>query len=108
MPTPAEIEQLTARQGKMLRYIVSTRDQPVSPSRCVVQIKWSDLPHSDMQARKELSVLRRLGLVERIDKDAFVPTDQGRVVIAYADKEGLWRQAPPPKKTNKFLHRKDK
>ena len=108
MATPAVIERLTPRQGKMLRYIVSTHDQPVSPSRFVVKIKWSDLPHSDMQARKELSVLRRYGLVKRIDKDAFEPTEQGREILAIADKEGRWRQPPPPKKTNKFLHRKDK
>jgi hypothetical protein len=108
MTAPAVIEKMTPRQGKILRYVVSTRDQPVSPLRCVVKIKWSDLPHSDMQARKEFSILRRYGLVKRIDKDAFEPTDQGRAVMAYADKEGLWRQAPPPKKTNKFYNRKDK
>jgi len=102
------VGKLTPRQGKVLRYVVSTTDQPVAPSRCVVQTKWSDLPHSDMQARKALSELRRLGLVNRIDKDAFEPTDAGREVIAHANKENLWQQPPPPKKTNKFLNRKDK
>ena len=104
----AVIEAMTPRQGKVLRYVVSTKDQPVAPSKCVVKIKWSDLPHSDMQARKALSELRRMGFVKRIDKDAFEPTDVGREVIAIADKEGLWRQPPPPKKTNKFVNRKDK
>ena len=103
-----DAEEMTPRQGKVLRYLVSTKDQPVAPSRCVVKIKWSDLPHSDMQSRKTLSELRRMGYVNRIDKDAFEPTDAGRKLIAMADKEGLWRQAPPPKKTNKFLYRKDK
>ena len=107
MVTPAVIERLTPRQGKVLRYVVSTHDQPVSPSRCVITTKWSDLPHSDMQARKTLSELRRHGLVKRLDKDAYEPTDQGREVIAYANKEKLWQQPPPPKKTNKFLHRKE-
>lgn len=108
MNVPAVIERLSPRQGKVLRYIVSTKEQPVHPGRCVVKTKWSDLPHSDMQARKTLSVLRRYGLVKRIDKDAFEPTDAGREALAYADKEGLWRQPPPPKKTNQFLHRKEK
>ena len=104
----AVVERMTPRQGKVLRYVVSTVTLPVAPSKCVVKIKWSDLPHSDMQARKTLSELRRMGFVKRIDKDAFEPTDAGREAIAIADKEGLWRQAPPPKKTNKFYNRKDK
>jgi hypothetical protein len=106
---PADVmEEMTPRQGKVLRYVVSTKDQPVAPSRCVVKTKWSDLPHSDMQARKTLSELRRLGLVKRIDKDAFEPTGAGRDLIAYANKKGLWQQPPPPEKTNSSLHRKDK
>lgn len=107
--TPAAlVKEMTPRQGKVLRYVVSTTDQPVAPNRCVVKTKWSDLPHSDMQARKALSELRRMKLVNRIDKDAYEPTDAGREVIAYANKEHVWQQPPPPKKTNNAVHRKGK
>ena len=101
------MSDLTPRQGKVLRYVVSTRTQPVAPSSCIAEIEWSDLPKTDMQARKALDVLRKHGLIERVGKNAYVPTDAGREALALANKEGLWRQAPPPSKTNRFLHRKD-
>jgi hypothetical protein len=105
---PPVIERLSPRQAKVLRYVVSTRDQPVTPERCVVQIEWSDLPQNVVQARKTLFMLRKYRLVEQVGKHEYTATDAGREVIAYADKEKLWRQAPPPSKTNKFLYRKDK
>jgi hypothetical protein len=104
---PAVIERLSARQAKVLRYVVSTRDQPVTPERCVVQIEWSDLPQTVVQARKTLFILKKYRLVEQVDKHQYTATPAGKEAIAYADKQNLWRQAPPPSKTNKFLHRKD-
>jgi hypothetical protein len=104
MERPAVIDKLTPRQGKVLRYIVSTTDQPVMPDRIINQIAWSDLPHTDLQARKVFDVLRRLKLVERVDKSTYTSTAAGQEVIKYADKEGLWRKPPPAKKTNKLLH----
>ena len=101
------IERLSPRQGKVLRYVVSTRDQPVSPIKCVNTMEWSDLPKTDMQARKALDVLRRFGLVKRVGNSEYEPTEAGREVVAYANKEKLWRQPPPPNVTNKFLYRKD-
>lgn len=108
MTKPAVIERLSPRQGKVLRYVVSTLDQPVTPERCVVQIEWSDLPKTEVQARKTLFMLKKYKLVEQVDKHQYTATEAGKEVIAYADKQDLWRQAPPPEKTNKFLYRKDK
>lgn len=100
------IERLSPRQGKVLRYLCSTRQQPVTPDRTIRTIEWSDLPKTDLQARKTLDVLRRFGLAKRVAKNSYEPTDAGREVVALADKEGRWKEAPPPEKTNKFLHRK--
>jgi hypothetical protein len=105
---PPVIDRLSARQAKVLRYVVSTRDQPVTPERCVVMIEWSDLPKTVVQARKTLFMLRKYRLVDQVGKHEYTATPAGKEVVAYADKEKLWRQAPPPEKTNKFLHRKDK
>ena len=91
----------------MLRYVVSTRTQPVTPEWLVVSIEWSDLPQTEVEARKTLFMLKKHKLVEQVDKHQYTATDAGREAVAYADKEKLWRQAPPPEKTNKFLHRKD-
>src|SRR3954453_15553594 len=104
MSRPAVLDRLSPRQAKVLRYVVSTRTQPVTPSRCVVTIEWSDLPKTEVQARKTLFVLCKFRLLERVGKHEYAATELGREVIQYADKEGLWRQPPPPSKTNKFLH----
>jgi hypothetical protein len=97
----AVIERLSPRQGKVLRYLCSTRQQPVTPDRCIRLIEWSDLPKTVLQARKALDILRRYGLVEKVDKNAFSPTDAGREMIKVADKEKRWQEAPPPEVTNK-------
>ena len=104
---PAVIERLSPRQGKVLRYITGTRDQPVTPERCVVTIEWTDLPQTVVQARKTLFMLKKYKLVEQVNKHEYTATPAGREVIAHADKEKLWRQAPPREKTNKYLHGKD-
>ena len=101
------VENLSARQGKVLRYVASTRTQPVTPEMCIVQIEWSDLPHTVVEARKALFMLKKHKLVEQVGKHQYTATDAGKEAVAHADKEKLWRQAPPPEKTNKFLHRKD-
>ena len=107
MAAPAVIERLSPRQGKILRYMAGTRIQPVHPESLVTLIEWSDLPHTDLQARKALSVLCRYGLAKKLDKNAYEVTDAGREVVAYADEQKMWQQPPPPEVTNKYLHRKD-
>ena len=102
------MESMSPRQGKVLRYVVVTPDQPVTPDRCVVKTEWSDLPHTVTQARKALSDLVMKGLVERVDKGQYTATDSGKEVIKIADKDHWWQAAPDPSVTNKFLHRKDK
>ena len=104
-PVAAVEGQLTARQGKVLRYLVSTRTQPVTPLMCVVEISWSDLPKTFMQARKTLEELRKLKLVERVGKQQYSATQAGKDALAQADKERQWRKAPSPQVTNQFLHR---
>ena len=104
MNRPAVIDELTPRQGKVLRQVVTTSVQPVPVSRCIHTMPWSDLPKNDMQARKVFSVLSKFGLVERVDKGFYAATLVGKEVIKHADKEGLWRKAPPPSITNRFFN----
>ena len=71
--------------------------------------KWSDLPHTDMQARKALNVLSppwswssaltRMR-TSRLTRDG--RSSPMRTRRSCGDSHRL------PKKTNKFLHRKDK
>ena len=81
-----------------------TSVQPVTVARCIIETPWSDLPKTDLQARKALSVLAHHGLVSRIDRDTYDATDAGRAVIAYATKEKLWQTPPSPEKTNNPIH----
>jgi hypothetical protein len=97
----AVIDRLSPRQGKVLRYMCSTRQQPVTPDRTIRTIEWSDLPKTVLQGRKALEVLRRFGLVEKVGKNEYTPTDAGRAMIAVADEEKRWQEAPPPAVTNK-------
>jgi len=93
---------LTPRQGKVLRYIVSHNKlfkQEVTPEMCIVLTKWSDLPHSKTMAASTISALRKLGLVER-GKQGYKPTEAGAKLMAAADKKGMWNAPPAPKKTN--------
>jgi hypothetical protein len=104
----AVIDRLSPRQGKVLRYMCSTRQQPVTPDRTIRTIEWSDLPKTVLQARKALEVLRRFKLVEKVGKNAYAPTDAGRAMIVVADKEGRWKDAPPPQVTNVHMqHRRE-
>jgi len=104
MTKPTVIERLSPRQGKVLRIVAMTAVQPVTVDRCVHPMPWSDLPKTDMQARKALDVLRRFGLVERVDKNTYTATEAGRAVIVHANKEKLWQTPPPPDKTNNPIH----
>jgi hypothetical protein len=94
---------LTPRQGKVLRYIVSA-DRPIGPEECVVTIEWSDLPHTIMQAIGVISKLSRLGLVES-SGDGHVATEAGKKLILRANYKKRWQKAPPPEKTNKPTRR---
>jgi hypothetical protein len=76
----------------------------VTVGRCVIETPWSDLPKTDMQARKALDALRRHGLVERVDKNTYTATEAGKEVIAIATKEKLWQTPPPPAQTNNPIH----
>ena len=98
---PDGFDRLSAREVKVLRFVVSrSKTEPVSPGMCVVETPWSDLPKTDMQARKALGRLLKFGFVGRKEKNAYVGTDAGLTVVQYANAEGLWRKPPPPSVTN--------
>lgn len=81
---------LTAREGKVLRYVVSHDYEPVVQSMCLCQIEWSDLPKTLLQAKRTLENLRRHGLVKRVGA-GYAATKQGISLIRYANKNGIWR-----------------
>ena len=97
----AVIDRLSPRQGKVLRYLCSTKQQPVTPDRTIRTIEWSDLPKTVIQARSALEVLRKYRLVEKVGKNAYSPTDAGREMVKVADEEKRWQEAPAPAVTNK-------
>lgn len=98
---PDEIaKKLSLREGKVLRNIVSTQEQPVSPDRVVNSIEWSDLPHSILEAKATFSSLRKLKLIKRQGEPGnYTFTQLGQKVIAYADSRKMWRKPPPPEVT---------
>ena len=49
--------ELSAREGKTLRFVVSNNTPPTTPERCIVSIEWSDLPKTLLQARATLEKL---------------------------------------------------
>jgi len=83
-------DDLTPREGKVLRYVISTYTLPVVPARLVNSIEWSDLPHDQLQARAALEKLRKLGLVKR-QGSGYVATGDGATLIRGANKEGIWQ-----------------
>ena len=95
------IEKLDLREGKVLRYIVSTEDQPVGFSRVVNHIEWSDLPHSALEAKASFDTLLKMGLIKRSyrTQGAYTFTDLGQKVIARATEKKLWQNAPAPSVT---------
>lgn len=82
-------EDLTPREGKVLRHVVQTSSKPVLPPRMVVKHAWSDLPHTLLQSRHTLETLRRHELVER-RSDGYWPTPAGEQLIQRANKNGIW------------------
>lgn len=96
-------ERLSPRAGKVLRFVVArtkSGNAPVEPDSCTNRIKWSDLPHTHLQAVSTLSGLSKRGLVEKV-KQGYSATAAGIELIALADKRGMWRDPPPPKVTNR-------
>lgn len=96
-------ERLSPRAGKVLRYVAArtkSGNPPVKPDDCTNRIKWSDLPHTHLQAVSTLSGLAKRGLVEKV-KQGYSATAAGIELIALADKKGLWRSPPPPSVTNR-------
>src|SRR4051794_28284938 len=91
-----DLSELSARDGKVLRYVVSNHTPPTLPERCVVSIAWSDLPKTLLQARATLEKLRANGLVERDQQRGYTATAEGRKVIAEATSKGMWQDPPTP------------
>ena len=89
-----EAAELHAREGKVLRYVVTNRTPPTKPEKCINEIEWSDLPKTLLQARAALEKLRANGLVERDDQRGYTATAEGRQLNADATAQGMW-QAPP-------------
>lgn len=88
--------ELSPREGKVLRFVVSNHTPPTTPERCIVSIEWSDLPKTLLQARATLEKLRANGLAERNDKRGYTATAEGRRLIAEASKQKLWQDPPIP------------
>ncbi len=82
-------EDLTAREGKVLRYVVS-HNAPVAIAKCIVKIEWSDLPHTWLQSKHTLEKLRAYGLVKQ-QKGSYLSTPSGEKLISRANKQGSWR-----------------
>jgi hypothetical protein len=96
---------LTPRQGKVLRFIVSHtklyKGSAITPEMCIVLTTWSDLPHNKTQAVSTISALAKRGLIVRsTTQQGYVPTDAGIKLMAAADKKGMWNAPPSPAKTN--------
>lgn len=83
---------LSARQGKVLRYVAMNSLPSIYASRTINYIEWSDLPHSYLQALAALSKLVDNRLIVRVGPAQFAPTDLGRRVIKFANKSGYWNQ----------------
>lgn len=97
MRKPAVIEKVGETQGRCLRYVVHSQDQPVMASRLVSHVEWSWLPQSLLEAKAALEKLTKLGLVRKLGK-GYTHTDAGIKVCKYADDINMWqttRFAPP-------------
>lgn len=100
MTGAALIERLSARQAKVLRYLATTRQQPVAAQRVIVKTVWSDLPQTYTQALRALAVLHRHKLVERVDKQQYTITEAGQEAVKYMNEAKLFQAAPLPAVTN--------
>lgn len=113
----AIVGDISECEGRCLRYVVSTSDQPVEPTRLINQIEWSWLPKSYLEAKKAFENLLKLKLVRKQSKRGYTFTDLGVAVVSHADKAGMWRSTsrkppeapeykPSPKPTKKRTKRK--
>lgn len=96
-------EDLTPREGKVLRYFVGRKkfgDNQTTTDDCIVETPWSDLPHSHNQAVMTISSLQAKGLLIRVHDHQHTPTEAGIKLMELAEKMGLWLAPPPPSVTN--------
>jgi hypothetical protein len=102
-------DDLSPRQGKVLRYCCSKYESgvTVTPDMCIVKIHWSDMPKSPMQAQGALRKLKSFGLVAPVE-NGYRATKDGLALIKQANEEGLWRKPPPPSVTNLPRRKKEK
>ena len=106
-PATTNPEDLTPREGKVLRYFVgrkSSGDNQTATDDCIVEIPWSDLPHSHSQALLTVSSLVSKGLLVRVQEGWYTPAIGAAAVVAAANKAKMWQVAPPPSVTNKAEH----
>lgn len=109
-PNTVKPEDLTPRQGKVLRYFVGRKnagDNQTATDDCIVETPWSDLPHSHSQALMTISKLASNGLLVWVGGDRYTPTPDGIALIAIANKENMWQAAPPPSVTNRVAEHID-
>ena len=93
---------LSTTDGVCLRYVVSTRDQPVEATKLTNQIEWSPLPKTYLEAREVLEALVKLKLVSKQGKRSYTFTKLGESVIQYANENKLWRS--PIAKPDSRIH----
>ena len=103
----AKPEDLTPREGKVLRFFVGRKnagDNQTATDDCIVETPWSDLPHSHNQAVLTISKLISKGLMKRVGDGWYTPTTGGIALIVIANEAKMWQAAPPPSVTNQVEH----
>jgi hypothetical protein len=105
--TTVNPEDLTPREGKVLRYFVGRKasgDNQTATDDCIVEIPWSDLPHSHSQALLTVSSLVSKGLLTKVSDGWYTPSQGAATLVAAANKAKMWQVAPPPSVTNQAEH----
>jgi outer membrane biosynthesis protein TonB len=100
-------DDLTPREGKVLRFFVGRKasgDKQTATDDSIVEIPWSDLPHSHNQAMMAVRSLATKGLLTRVHEGQYTPTQAGITLVHAANKAKMWQVAPPPSLTNKPEH----
>jgi hypothetical protein len=103
----AKPEDLTPREGKVLRFLVGRKrkgDTQTATDECIVERAWSDLPHNHAQAVQTVSSLKAKGLLVNVSKGHYTPTEAGVRLMEKAEKANLWLTSPPPSVTNNPEH----
>lgn len=94
------VKEMSPREGKILRYLLSTSQSPVAPERVVVTgPPWTDLPFTMMEANISFGKLVKLKLANRTDGE-YEATKLAEEVMSYANKLGMWKTPPSPAVTN--------